>query len=288
MTPNIIRNNLEIISRYGFDGPHLEDPIKDTDMAILNFINSFLRNYGHLIKSKYPIIFEVENGIYDYLAYKLILSMSPLTTVKPEMFSYIPESNDQKKIYSDATPIGKKKLKKMKKGIYIRGFHPIYNVSPIPEESKHLIIINPIETFTPSQINQLFNFHCKKDKTHYHQIDTETSIYKFYQYPVGYDDGFAEIGYVPKKVVLFKLSGTEDDFKCYDAILEKDLIEESTTIFLYQVKDDKAAEWTILNLNPYLNRYHAPNKYNIIIGDKNEIFHPHEVYDYKEFLEEQG
>ena len=287
MTSDIIRNNLEIINQYKFDGPHVEDPIKDTDMAILNFINTFLRKYGHLIKMRYPIIFEIENGIYDYLAYKLILSMSPLTTVKPEMLSYIPESNNQKKVYSDATPIGKKKLKKMKKGIYIRGFHPIYNVVSIPEESKHLTIVNPIKTFTPPQINQLFDFYCKKDKTHYCQVDENNLLYKFYQYPLGDTENMADIGYIPKEVILFKLSGTEDDFKCYDLILQKDMEEESEAIFLYQVESKEAAEWTKLNLNPYMHRYHAPNQFNIIVGNKNEIFHPQEVYNYKDFLEGQ-
>lgn len=285
MTANLIRNYLEIINRYRFDGPHMEDPIKDTDVAILNFINNFLRNYGHFIKMKYPIIFEIENETYDYLAYKLILSLSPLTTVKPEMFSYMPESNDQKKIYSDATPIGKKKLKKMKKGIYIRGFHPIYNVTPIPEESKHLSIVNPVERFTPSQINQLFNFYCKKEKEHYRQVDTEEPIYKFYQYPLGNTTDFVEIGYIPKEVILFKLSGTEKDFKCYDFILKKDIEEDSPAIFLYQVDSEEAAEWTKTNLNPYMHRYHAPNDYNIIIGE-NIIYHPLYTYNYEEFMED--
>lgn len=288
MTTDIIRNNLEIINTYRFDGPHMEDLSKDTDMAILNFINSFLRKYGHLIKMKYPIIFEINNERYDYLAYKLILSMAPLTTVKPEMYSYNPYSNDQKKIYTDVTPIGKKKLKKMKKGIYIHGFHPIYNVAFLPEESRHLTIVEPLKTFTPPQINCLFDFYAKGDKSHYHQVDTDNPIYKFYQYPLGCNDIVDPIIPFQKDgVILFKLSGTEDDFKCYDLILQKDMDEESKAIFLYQVETEEAAEWTELNLNPYMHRYHAPNNFNIIIGKTNEIFHPLEVYNYKDFLEGQ-
>lgn len=290
MTSEVIRNNLEIINQYRFDGPHCEDERKDTDIAILNFINRFLRNYGHLLKMKYPIVIEYNplDGL-SYLSYKLIKNISPLTTVKPEFYIYSPgldiDEDTKRKLFPDATIIGLKKMKKLKHGLYVVGYHPIYNVSILNDVSKQFVRVYPIESFTPPQINQLFNFYMKKDDLGYMQVDTEDKLYKFYQYPIGADEVVDPITPLPSGVTLFKLSGTDEDFGLYDLILKKDIEEEDRSVFLYMVDTKEQAEYTKLNLNPYMHRFHAPNDLNIIIGKENTIFNPQQIYSYKDYVE---
>lgn len=293
MTSKVIRNNLEIINTFRFDGPHCADERKDADIAICNFINRFLKDYGHLIKMKYPIIIEynpLDNG-YSYLSYQLIKNIAPLTTTKPEFYIYSPNciitDKSKKKLFPDATVIGSKKLRKIKRGLYVVGHNPLYNnVKFYDRPSKQFTKVYPLERFTPPQINQLFNFYME-NKEGYYQIDTNDDLYKFYQYPVGSEKEIEVL--VPLcDVILFELSGTDKDFKCYDFILKKDIEENSSAIFLYMVDTKEAAEAIKLNLNPYMNRYHAPNDINIIIGEENTIFHPRYTYSYEEFLEGQG
>lgn len=283
MTSEQIRNNLKIIYNYKFDGPHCEDTQKDTDIAILNFINNTLRQYGHLFKMGYCVILEC-NSIFDYLCYKLIQNISPLTTVKPKF--YIIENKDaDKTLFKNVTFIGLKKAKKMKRAIFISGYHPIYNVTDLTEKSKYFkTILKPFERFTPCQILQLQDFYTEKKNPYYNEnlVDKDW-LYRFYQYPVGLKDFNVNLSNLktPLNIYLFELSGTEKDFKCYDFILRKD---EDDAIFLYKVDSQEAADFTKLNLNPYMQRHHAPNKYNIILGT-NEVFHPNYIYSYAQFLE---
>ena len=124
----------------------------------------------------------------------------------------------------------------------------------------------------------------KKNNPLFTTIDEDNSLYRLYPFPAGLKD-FDELPMtkIPEAVCLFKLSGTQDDFKCYDCILEK-ADEEPNSIFLYLVPSDNAAAYTELNLNPYLPRHLVPNKFNIIT-DKNEILHPTQTYNYTEFME---
>lgn len=291
MTSELTRFNLKIIHRYKFDGPHCEDERKDADVAIINFINKFLIEYKHLLKMNYSIIIDYNNNIYDYLAYKLLKNISPLTTVKPEIYiAGVCESPEETALFKEEKIIPKKKIKKFKKAIYVTGHHPIYNVKNFNEISKQFsTIINPIESFTPCQINQLIDFYVEKENPLYTTINNNSWLYRFYQFPVGLKDLdiTIDLNYHAENttIYLFKLSGTEQDFKCFDFIIKKDT-EDKNSIFLYLVDSAAAADEIKLNLNPYMTRYHAPNKFNTILST-NEIFHPTYTYNYSEFLEGQ-
>lgn len=286
MTPEQKRTNLKIIYTYKFDGPHCEDISKDTDIAIINFINSFLRNCKHLLKMNYSIIIEYNNSIYDYLTYRLVSNALPLTTVKPEInILGVCNSPEEQALFKNVQFIGKKKAKKIKRAVYITGHHPIYNVKNLNDVSKQFsTVINPLERFSPPQMNQLIHYYVEKKNPLFTTIDEDNSLYRFYQFPVGLKD-FDDLPTTktPKAVYLFKLSGTEDDFKCYDFILEK-ADKEPDSIFLYLVPSDDAAAYTELNLIPYLPRHLVPNKFNVITN-KNEILHPTQTYNYTEFME---
>ena len=73
--------------------------------------------------------------------------------------------------------------------------------------------------------------------------------------------------------------------QAYNLILKKDIEEEDRSVFLYMVDTEEQAEYTKLNLNPYMHRFHAPNDFNIIIGKENTIFNPQQIYSYKDYVE---
>ena len=288
----IIRNNLKIIHKYNFDGPHCEDSERDTNIAIINLYSIILKQYNHLFKSGYSIIIKYNQDIYTYLTFKLMRNFVPLTTVKPDFYICGScDSIDIKKYLGNVNIITPRKAKKIKKAVLITGYHPICNVENDNELSKYFkTILNPLEHFTPSQLIQLQEFYLIDSDPFYdgdlgHQ---DEFLLDFFTYPVG---NLTETNIInipfdeKKKVTEFILSGTEKDFKLYDVVVHLNA-EDEDNIFIYNVKDEKAMEFITFCLNPYISRRNAPNQFNVVFGENN-IFHPQQIYNYIDYQGER-
>lgn len=289
MTESVVRDNLKIIHKYNFDGPHCEDSETDTNIAIINLCNTLLRDYSHLIKSGYSFILDYNEDIYTYLALRLIRNFTPLTTVKPTFYYCgVCESPLHKRFLGDITSITVKKAQKMKKAILITGYHPICNVKIGNDLSKYFkTIVNPLERFTPNQLIQLQEFYLSPSDPFYDKAlgHEDEFLLNFFQYPVGDVTGPLNYPVVKdKRVIEFKLSGTKKDFRLYNQIVRMDA-EDINYVFIYNVDDEYAAEFITTNLNPYLSRRNTPNQFNIVYKE-NRIFHPEVVYHYIDFMEE--
>lgn len=61
----------------------------------------------------------------------------------PEFYIYSQgldiDEDTKKELFPDATIIGLKKMKKLKHGLYVVGYHPIYNVSILNDVSKQVV-----------------------------------------------------------------------------------------------------------------------------------------------------
>jgi hypothetical protein len=221
------------------------------------------------------------------LAFQLLKNLAPLTKVKPTFYIYNIQNitEDDKNIFKNVPFIGKKKLKKIKKGFYVKSYHPICNVLSTDVYFNHFITLEPLKHFTPTQLDQMIDYYIDKKCSLYKKIEQD-ELYNFFKYPIDkLPNKF--VGIQPQNIYLFKLSGTKKDFRCYDFLIEESLKnEEISSIFLYQVDSEEAAKWTKENLSPYIYYYHSPNEYSMIIGENN-LFHPTKTFSYTDFLEEK-
>lgn len=262
---------LRLLNLYDFNGPNCENIDRDTNIAVADFMRSLVLEFKALLKYQYPIVIQYNNDVYSILAYRLIKNTLPITTVKPKVYLYGDLHTDEEKtLFKETEPISLKKIKKMKKAIYVDGYHPICNVEISDDISKYFKYkISPLEKFTPAQLNKLNEYYLSGTSLYKEDI-TESCpqwLKDFYTYPITFpkfseDEELEVDNSIP--ILYFNLKGTEEDFDDYDRILAYNA--EHNVIILYTIPEDKI-DFVKTNLGTYLPCRNAPNELNIVDYD---------------------
>lgn len=262
---------LRLLNLYDFCGPNCENVDRDTNIAVADFMRSFVLEFKALLKYQYPIVIQYNNDVYSILAYRLIKNTLPITTVKPKVYLYGNlSSDDEKTMFKETEPISLKKIKKMKKAIYVDGYHPTCNVEIEDDVSKYFKYkLSPLKRFTPAQLNKLNEYYLSGTSLYKEDItgDCPQFIKDFYAYPISLKNlsDVEDVEFdMTIPIIHFDLKGTEEDFEDYDRILKHN--EEKNVIFLYTIPEDKI-DFVKTNLGTYLPCRNVPNELNIVEHD---------------------
>ena len=288
-----------------------------------NFLNTKFNKQKNQSKKSTKLIFdflnnssfnifkeEIDCNLYNYLTYTIISKFLPLITEKVEIYICNTDSK-YNYLYENCKFITMSKTKKMKGAVLITPYHPILNVINIKDYSNYFNkVFNPLMRLSLSQILKIQEFYIDKDNELYKNVMQDQRgaclgaaplSQKFdFLYNFWYNDyGDKELTDEKMKsldlqivepqtnIYEFELSGTEKDFSLFDKILkiyEKDLKEGTSSLILYKVNNKEAANFIINNLKPYVSPFHAPNKFNIRIGNEEQIFTPNEFYSSQEVV----
>lgn len=304
--------HLRVINHFNLDGPYTEDEQKNTDMAVVKAIHSFIQNYDSEIKQNYTFIIKYDNDIFSLLAYRIIKNSSTIIGRDLDIRYYCENlTPEEKEYFKGIKPIGLRKAKKLKKAVLITGFNSICNVNGDGYFSKFFIDIHrPIEHFTPKNLRILQSFYFDKDKDKKIFIENlglrtqeEQNWEQYFSYPItntnnndtaDYESEIftrkhLDILYNNVPIVLFILSGTEEDFPIYDFILKS---SKEGNIHCYYVQGNKQEniDFVKTNLSPYLDFRNQINDINLFIGkdscDLLQILDNEDIYHYQNFKEE--
>lgn len=278
-----------IINYFNFNCPISEDETKGTDSSIVKAIHTFINRYDTQIKLNYTFIIKYDNDALSYMTYLIIKNVGSILGRDLDIrYCYDKISNEEKELFKNIKPIGFKKAKNLKRAVLITSYHPICNVEADKYFSKFFIeIYHPLEIFTPNQLSVLQDFYCKKDMKFYCENlgkKNEEEIYwnKYFTYPIEennneiFDRRHLSILKNKVPVVIFKLSGTEEDFPLYDFILKS---SKEGNIHLYYINGDK--NFVITNLSRYLDYRNTIQNFNTLTKVEYEyLINQYFIYNY--------
>ena len=247
---------LRTINHFNFIGPFFNDKQKDTDFSIGSAIREIIIRYDYEIKHNYTFVIKYDKDIYSFLAYRMIYSAGSVLqkTIDIKILGDI-DTPEEKEIFKDIPVIGYRKARKLKKVVFITGYHPIYNVINLSSYSKTFIeILNPIARFEPDTLSVAQTFY----------LDVKSALWSIFL--EGRDDNYLYRDWSNEidndiPIVFFKLTGTEVDFPVFDLIRKS---SNEGNIHLYIVENEEQYNFIRCNLAPYIETRNIPNELNTV------------------------
>ena len=201
------------------------------------------------------------------------------------------DTSEEKEIFKDIPVIGYRKARKLKKVVFVTGYHPIYNVINLSSYSKTFIeIFNPIERFLPDSLTMAQEFYLKPESQLW-------SLFLEMREDNYLDSNWEDVINKTIPIVVFKLEGNENDFPVFNFILKS---SKEGNIHVYLVENEKAAKFITDNLRIYIDTRNVPSELNIInneeyidmiskftLNSKNEIINEIHFFDKNTLPEEE-
>ena len=193
------------------------------------------------------------------------------------------DNPEEKDFFKDIPVISYRKARKLKKVVFVTGYHPIYNVIDLSSYSKTFVeIFNPIERFLPDSLTMVQEFYLKPESQLWSLfLETREDNYL--------DSDWESVIDKTVPIVVFKLEGNENDFPVFNFILKS---SKEGNIHMYVVENNEAAEFIFNNLRIYLDTSNIPSELNIInneeyidmvskfaLNSKNEIINEIHFFD---------
>lgn len=305
--------HLRVINYFDFDGPYSPDREKDANFATMLAIRRFIRKYDYQLSHGYSFIIKYDNDIYSYLAFKIIMNAVSAMQGKIELRILGKASDDEEKEYfKDINHISFKNAKKLRKKVLLTGFHPICNVDGVGDFSNDFTeIYNPIAHFTPYQLGQVMEFYVGEKSKFYNIWETgylngnQKDWGDYFDWEIFNSNNKSAEAYEPNcfwkmarkaefvdhKIILYKLSGTEEDFGIYDNIINTDLNihtdQNSNAIFLYEMPtNEENRQFIEVNLAPYLSIKNRPTLLNEVV-ENHLAGYDYSVVDYKDCIRKE-
>jgi len=169
------------------------------------------------------------------------------------------DTPEEKEIFKDIPVIGYRKARKLKKVVFITGYHPIYNVINLSSYSKTFIeIFNPIERFLPDSLTMAQEFYLKPESQLW-------SLFLEMREDNYLDSNWESVINKTIPIVVFKLEGNENDFPVFNFILKS---SKEGNIHMYIVENEEAAKFITDNLRIYVDTRNVPSELNIINNEE--------------------
>lgn len=210
-----------------------------------NFISQFINSFENT-----TFIVNYTDDTFGLITYNILLTIESCYDINFYLYG---KNKKTKKYIDNKYVIKKRKLKHLDNIIYIECFNPLYYVEKHKKYFNDLSIVSLIDKFTPEQFIIL---------SHFYSIPSEP----IYNINFNILDIFCNRNNLPmfiteyvdlpmKQIKVYNLTGTEEDFKTFDKILE----EEDKYMCFYMCPEDKE-NFIITNLNPFINSRNAAIK----------------------------
>lgn len=275
---------LRTINHFNFVGPFFNDKQKDADFSIGSVIREIITRYDYEIKHNYTFVIKYDKDIYSFLAYRMIYSAGSVLqrTIDIKILGDV-NTPEEKEIFKNVPVIGYRKARKLKKVVFVTGYHPIYNVIDLSSYSKTFIeIFNPIERFLPDSLTIAQEFYLKPESQLWSLfLETREDNYL--------DSDWENVIDKTVPIVVFKLEGNENDFPVFNFILKS---SKEGNIHMYVVENKEAEKFITDNLRIYVDTRNVPSELNIInneeyidmvskfaLNSKNEIINEIHFFD---------
>ena len=192
---------LKTINHFNFVGPFFNDKQKDADFSIGSAIRETITKYDYEIKHNYTFVIKYDKDIYSFLAYRMIYGAGSVLQRNIDIKILGDVNTPEEKEFFKDIPV-----RKLKKVIFVTGYHPIYNVIDLSSYSKTFVeIFNPIERFLPNSLSMAQEFYLKSESQLWSLfLETREDNYL--------DSDWEDVIDRTSPIVVFKLKGQENDF----------------------------------------------------------------------------